>query len=136
MSEAITGSATIVLEDPVAMCHTFENNYWCHGWVDKAKFRGRLLSRTPYLEGEEDARDIIHGKVKRGWIVTVAGDTSGCGWDATMHFLTEPLAEGATHYAEVYDEDGEKHPAEIIDGPHKVTWWEPMTTNQRELTHG
>jgi len=111
----------IQLEDPVEMCHTFDNAYWCHGWVNKSKFRGRLLSG--YLVGEEDPHDIFQGKVKHGWLVAVAGDTSGCGWDTTLHFFTDPLPEGTTHYGETYDEDGEEHPAEIVDGPHQVTWW-------------
>jgi len=116
-----------VRTEPVAMCRTDEVCYWTHGWVDKRKFRGALLSAASWpssLEGEEEPDTIIRGKVHHGWVLTVAGDTSGCGWDATIHFLHEPLAEGTETFEDTYDADGNEVPAPIIDGPHEATWWE------------
>jgi len=122
---------SIDIQEPVVMCHTYDNNYWAHGHQNKSKFRGALLKRTPWgLEGGEDADTIIHGKVKHGWIIAVAGDVSGCGWDTTMYFqATEPKVVGGW-WKEcpgiTYDGDDEERDAgEVVDGPHPVTWWEP-----------
>jgi hypothetical protein len=115
----------VFLEDPISICDTYEVRYWARGWVKKRKFRGKLLSRASngYLEGNEEPRDIVDGVVLHGWLIAVAGDTSGCGWDTTFYFLTEPLPEGTKQF-EVY-QDGNESRAPIVDGPHEVTWWEP-----------
>jgi len=126
-------SEPIALEDPVSMCATFDNVYWAHGWIDKRKFRGHLLSRADSgrLEGEEDARDIIAGKVHHGWVISIVGDTSGCGWDLTTYFETEEPhpVDGRWIDRLVLDEDEDgvevEVPAEVADGPHKATWWSP-----------
>lgn len=146
----------IVVEEPVAMCHTYETNFWAHGWVDKRKFKGSILPNAQDYGGYEP-RDIFVGKVFHGWIISVAGDTSGCGWDTTMYFTkTEPvvvdgMCDVATSYEPMckfhgadwgtktfFNKNGhdwdtmneedcseEEHDAEVVDGPHKATWWEP-----------
>jgi hypothetical protein len=112
----------VKLEEPIAMCATQQLSYWVRGHVPKGKFRGALLSKCGGLEGEEDAYDIIHGKVQHGWLIACAGDLSGCGWDTTLYFLTEPLPEGTTTFHDEFDGFPESGP--IVDGPHEVTWWE------------
>lgn len=116
---------TFKLEEPVAMCMTDEVVYYVRGHVDKTKFRGMLLSRAPYLEGGEDARDVIKGKVQHGWLIAVGGDMSGCGWDSALFFLTEPLPEGTTQFSTYSYPEEDDINAPILDGPHEVTWWEP-----------
>lgn len=104
---------------------------WVHGWVNKRKFKGACLSHG--FDGEsdspdEDRRDIIKAKVIHGWIISVAGDASGCGWDVTSWLLdTEPsVVDGRWDGATTYDEDGNEAEggAEVVDGPHKATWME------------
>ncbi len=119
--------------DPVSLCETYHVNHWVRGHVNKEKFRGRLLSRASEgrLEGDYEPMDIIKGNVKHGWLISCAGDTSGCGWDTSMYFLDEPLPEGTKQY-EVwsYGEEGDVM-AEIVDGPHEVTWWEAVDGDAR-----
>lgn len=121
---------SVRIEEPVSMCHTFTNNYWAHGHIPKAKFRGRLLSYASEfrLEGDEDVRDILAGRVKHGWIISVAGDWSGCGGDYTIYFLeNEPPDVGAVWEEpdpDLYEEDDEVPTGEIID-KQLCTWWEP-----------
>lgn len=58
-------------------------------------------------------------------MVTVEGDAAtGCGFDFTTFFLTEPLPDGTTTYEVGYDEDGEEYPLPIYDGPYVATWLE------------
>lgn len=126
------------IEEPVSMCRTYENNYWARGHIDKTKFRGRLLSLASdrRLEGDEDTHDILAGKVKHGWIVTVAGDWSGCGGDFSIYFLeTKPeteFIENPEDYFDDWDDESKAayieeigEPGQIVDGPHEATWWEP-----------
>jgi hypothetical protein len=101
---------------------------WTHGWLDRRKFKGQLLSNHRSLDADYEVEDIIRGRVRRGWVITVAGDLSGCGWDMTTYFCkTEPLVvDGRWDGATTYDEyDGETEvPAEVVDGPHPATWLE------------
>jgi hypothetical protein len=127
----------VAIEEPVSMCRTFENNYWARGHIDKTKFRGALLSSASSgaLEGEEEPRDILAGKVKYGWIATVAGDWSGCGGDYSIYFLdTKPeteFIENPEDYFDDWDDESKAayieeigEPGRIID-VHEATWWEP-----------
>jgi len=150
------------IQEPVMMCHTEDSNFWAHGWQDKRKFKGRVLSEGGLWDLGYEPRDIFVGKVKHGWIISVAGDTSGCGWDTTMYFQEdEPTVyvDGDDRYTDVattyesmcknhgvdwgtktdhFNKNGhdwdtmkeedcseEEHDAIVVDGPHKVTWWEP-----------
>lgn len=117
--------------DPVAMCETYKVNHWVRGHVNPVKFRGQLLSKATngMLEGDYEPMDIIKGNIKRGWLISCAGDVSGCGWDSAMFFLEEPLPEGTKQY-EVWTYDGDVM-AEIVDGPHEVTWWEAADGDAR-----
>lgn len=103
---------------------------WTHGHVDKRKFKGSCLSSLGYFDADIEKEQILKGKVKHGWAITVAGDTSGCGWDATMYLETDKPEVvdgrwvGHTGY-EYDDEDNETEvDCEVIDGPHEATWIE------------
>lgn len=105
---------------------------WVHGWVDKRKFKGRCLSAVgrhwSALEGEYEKDQIMEGEVRQGWVLTCAGDLSGCGWDSTIYFEeNEPVViDGRWDGATRYDEDGEEIEGggDIVDGPHQATWLE------------
>jgi hypothetical protein len=106
---------------------------WTHGWVNKRKFKGECLSRTSRRGFDTDFEEIeiVKGKVVHGWILTIAGDLSGCGWDATMYMeRDEPViidGRWAGHEGVEYDDDDNEVDvdAQVIDGPHKATWLEP-----------
>ena len=104
---------------------------WARGHIPRDKMRGAALSRLPYLDAELEPEQVFRGKVKRGWVLCVAGDASGCGWDTTMHFQeTEPRVwtdeHGVTRWsgASTYDDDDQEMDAEVVDGPHEATWVE------------
>lgn len=148
------------IEEPVMMCHTEEANFWAHGWQDKTKFKGRVLSEADLYDLGYEPKDIFTGKVVQGWVISVAGDTSGCGWDTTMYFQKEePKVDEDEHGnrswdgATVYDQmcrvhkllwedhdwdvqkegdcSDEERDAQVVDGPHKATWWEPPPEGKR-----
>ena len=112
----------------VIACDYGQATLWEHGWQDKRKFKGRALSTLPRLESvdDPDPRQVVRATVHHGWVITVAGDTSGCGWDMTTYFRDdEPVVvDGRWDGASVYDEDGEEVEggAEVVDGPHRATW--------------
>lgn len=148
---------TIRVEEPVMMCHTDDANLWAHGWQNKTKFKGRVLAEANLYDLGLEPKDIFTGKVFHGWVISVAGDTSGCGWDTTIYFVKEEpvvvdgMCDVATSYEPrckahgadwgtktSFNKNGhdwdtmneedcseEEHDAEVVDGPHKATWWEP-----------
>lgn len=102
---------------------------WVHGHVDRSKFRGRCLSRATArdFEADWDVGDILRGRIVHGWVITVAGDDSGCGWDTTTYFRRhEPVVvDGRWRY----DDDGglpgdAAALFDVVDGPHAATWLE------------
>lgn len=107
---------------------------WVHGHVPRDKMRGAALSRLRYLDADVEPEQVFKGKVRHGWVLTVTGDLSGCGWDMSTFFEeTEPQVvedesgvrrwSGATRYDEAAGDDIEVD-AEVVDGPHVATWLE------------
>lgn len=100
---------------------------WEHGTIPAHKFKGRCLSRVARgsFDGIEDGFDvrvdIVKAKVHHGWVITIVGDTSGCGWDTTTWFLDAPPLIEDGHWAGATDYED---PAEVVDGPHVATWLE------------
>lgn len=103
---------------------------WTHGWVDRRRFKGECLSKASRRGFDTDfgEREIATGVVKHGWVLTVAGDLNGCGWDMTTFFeTTEPvIVDGRWPERTTYEDEHDREvDAEVVDGPHKATWLEP-----------
>lgn len=139
------------IEETVS-CELDDGWLWVHGWIDKRRFKGECLSQVDSFEylrsgfDDENRRAVAAGSVHHGYVITVEGDMSGCGWDTTMYFEeTEPTVveierrsdpldpetmgrvrvwHGASEYVDLGDADGER-PATVLDGPHKATWLKP-----------
>lgn len=121
--------------EAVYACDLDGATMWVHGWVDKRKFKGKCLSEHGMLEADFDNHDIVNAKVQHGYVLSVAGDTSGCGWDVTTYFvkdepvLTDGRWMGATRWEDSEgstvdpdEPDSMEVPAEVVDGPHQATW--------------
>jgi hypothetical protein len=95
---------------------------WKPGHLDKSKFKGWVLSNHRSFDAEYDTYDLVRAPVRHGWVVTVAGDTSGCGWDTTTYLeRDEPhIVDG--RWVKFTTEEGV--PLEVVDGPHLATWLE------------
>jgi hypothetical protein len=122
--EAIMGHPTSVYS-----CDWEVRWLWVEGWVNKRKFKGKCISHGFGAESDspdEDRGDIIRAKVHHGWIISVAGDASGCGWDATSWLVDdEPHVVDGKWLGPPEDQvGGTEFPAEVVDGPRKVTWLE------------
>jgi hypothetical protein len=111
-------------------CNLTDNWIWAQGHWDKRKFKGACLSAIGRFDSDFDKEQILKGKVKHGWAISIVGDTSGCGWDVTMHLEdTKPeVIDGRWHHHTVlnYDDDDNEteEDAEVADGPHEATWIE------------
>ena len=115
---------------------------WVRGHVPKRRFKGAVLSGAGHYDWSDsegtDKAAILKSKVRHGWVITCAGDFSGCGWDMSMFFTEqEPKVEDGrwagdrsadvSHMTYEEDDDGnereiEHDDAEVIDGPHLATW--------------
>lgn len=126
--------ATLPPVEEVFACDLATAWIWAHGWLDKRKFKGQCLSRYERraFDADYEKEDLIKGKVHHGWVLTVAGDLSGCGWDMTCFLLdAEPEIVDGRYIAETTveydDEDNETEVnPEVVDGPHKATWLVPL----------
>lgn len=110
--------------EEVFSCYADRVWIWKHGHIDKRKFKGSILSGHPHsFDGEYEIEDIIKAKVVHGWVIAIAGDLSGCGYDESTWFgITEPkIVDGRWDFAGLEDPVAEKI---VIDGPHKATWLE------------
>ena len=101
---------------------------WKHGHLDKVKFKGEILSNIDRLDGEYEKHDIIRATVVHGYVLSITGDLSGCGWDSTTWFQrAEPKVEnGVWDFAGLGIDplDESEGVARVIDGPYKATWLE------------
>lgn len=105
---------------------------WEHGHLSTRKMRGKALSQRPHLDADVEVEQILRGKVRQGWVITIdgEGDAWACGSDYVTYFETEkPIVidgKWPDHTVLVDAETGEEEErdATVIDGPHEATWLE------------
>jgi hypothetical protein len=121
------------MTEPVYSCDLDRVWIWEHGHVPRDKMRGKALSQRSYLDGELEVEQILRGKVRHGWVITIdgEGDAWSCGSDYVTYFQTEKpeVVDGrwAGHTVYIVDEGIEEEierDSTVIDGPHEATWLE------------
>ena len=120
------GSYQVALEE-IFSCYLDRAWLWAHGHIPKTKFKGECLSglHRHSFDADYEKEVIIHAKVVHGWVLSVTGDLSGCGWDSTTWFQTEEpvIVNGVWDFAGL-GVDGQEAVAHVVDGPHLATWLE------------
>ena len=116
--------------EAVYSCDLVQVWIWEHGYLPRDKMRGRALSRRLHLDAEVEVEQILRGKVKHGWVITIdgEGDAWACGSDYVTYFVEEKpeIVDGcwSGHTVYIEDDEGEEEDREptVVDGPHEATW--------------